>query len=249
MSTITLTEHQTAHTGSLEPVESDLRVALQAKLDELLDRSRPLDVLDAGCGYRMPVPIADDLRVTGIDIDAAQLRPDLDEAIVGDLQTTELGRDRFDVVICWNVLEHIADPMVVISKFVDALRPGGVVVLGLPHVASVKGLVTKYSPQWFHAWVWTHLLGAGPGHEEFPTVLSRSLKPARLRRYAADNGLTVQYLAEYESWAQKRVRRRLKLSGRTFAMLARLVQIMSLGSVTVAHTDMMIVVQKPKPSR
>jgi 2-polyprenyl-3-methyl-5-hydroxy-6-metoxy-1,4-benzoquinol methylase len=245
MSTITFPELQTADIGSLEPVEAGLRAALQARLDELLDHSRPLDVLDAGCGHRMPVPVADDVRVVGIDIGPAQLRPDLDEAIVGDLQTYDLGSGRFDVVISWNVLEHVADPMLVIGKFVRALRPGGVVVLGLPHVASVKGLVTKYTPQWFHAWVWRHLLGASPGHEEFPTILSRTLKPARLRRFAVENGLSVEFLAEYESWTQKRVRRKLRLHGRIFAVLARLVRIVSLGSVTIAHTDMMIVVLKP----
>jgi 2-polyprenyl-3-methyl-5-hydroxy-6-metoxy-1,4-benzoquinol methylase len=245
MSALPFLECQPVEIGSLEPVETDLRTALQSRLDDLVDHSRRLDVLDAGCGHRMPVPIADDIRVVGIDIDAAQLRPDLDEAIEADLQTYDLGSDRFDVVICWNVLEHVSDPMVVIARFLRALRPGGVIVLGLPHVASVKGLVTKHTPQWFHAWVWRHVLGAGPGHEEFPTILSSALKPARLRRFAVENGGSVEFLAEYESWTQKRVRRRLRLHGRAFAALARLVRIVSLGSVTIAHTDVVIVMRKP----
>jgi SAM-dependent methyltransferase len=233
--------------GSVEPVEEQLYSALQGRLDQLLaTHARPIHVLDAGCGHRLYVSIADERHVVGIDIEPAQLREDLDEAIVGDLQTEDLGRDRFDAVICWNVLEHVGDPLLVIQKFVDALKPGGVVILALPHVASAKGLITKYSPQWFHDWVWTHLLGAGPSHEAFPTVLARSLAPRRLQRFARDAGLSVEFLAEYESWTQKRVRSKLHLKGRAFAALARLVAVITFQTVTIAATDAIIVLRKPE---
>jgi len=231
--------------GSLEPIESELRAALQARVEALLPHGRTIDVLDAGCGYRMPIPLADDLRVVGIDIEASQLRPELDEAIVGDLQTYDLGRDRFDAIVCWNVLEHVSDPTRVIAKFADALKPGGLVVLGMPHVGSVKGLVTKYTPQRFHAWVWRHLFDAGPNHDEFPTVLAWSLRPAELRRFARSNGLSVEFLAEYESWTQKKVRRKLHLQGQPFRLLARLVRALSFSTITIEATDMMIVLRKP----
>lgn len=238
-------EFSVSHVGSLDPVEKELHAALQARLDELLTDVRPVHVLDAGCGHHMYVPIAEERHVFGIDIDPGQLRPDLDEAVVGDLQTYDLGHSRFDAVICWNVLEHVADPVRVIQKFVDALKPGGVMILAMPHVASVKGLVTKYTPQWFHDWVWEHLFGAGPGHEAFPTVLSRSLRPAALTRFARDRDLSVEFLAEYEAWPQKRIRSKLRLQGQAFAALARLVRILSMGTVTIASTDMIIVIRKP----
>ena len=231
--------------GSLDPVDDEVRGRLQACLEELLPETRPVQVLDAGCGKRLVVPVAGDTYVVGIDIDAAQLRPDLDEALVGDLQTYDLGRDRFDAIICWYVLEHIADPVIVVQKFVDALRPGGVLVVAVPHVASVKGLVTKYTPQRFHDWMWSRVFGAGPQHEAFPTVLSRSLTPKALRRQAAANGLAVEFLAEFEAWPQKRIRRKLRLKGRLFAALASLVRFASLGRVTIAFTDMVMVMHKP----
>jgi SAM-dependent methyltransferase len=235
-----------ARVGSSEPVEQELYAALQARLDDLLaTHQRPIHVLDAGCGHHLYVPIAEQRYVVGIDVEPTQLRDDLDESIVGDLQTYDLGRSRYDAVICWNVLEHVADPILVIGKFVDALKAGGVVIVALPHVASVKGLVTKYSPQWFHDWVWTHLLGAGPSHEAFPTVLAGSLAPARLQRYAHRSGLTVEFVAEYESWVQKRVRRKFRLQGRRFAAIVRLVRVLSLGRVTIAATDAIIVLRKP----
>jgi 2-polyprenyl-3-methyl-5-hydroxy-6-metoxy-1,4-benzoquinol methylase len=245
MTTLTQSELPSLRAGGLEPIESELFAALQARIEGLLPPTRPIQVLDAGCGHRLYVPIADDRYVVGIDIEPAQLRDDLNEAIVGDLQTYDLGRDRFDAVICWNVLEHVADPPLVIGKFIDALRPGGIAILAMPHVASVKGLVTKYTPHWFHGWVWRHLLGAGPSHEEFPTVLSRSLAPARLQRLARDTGLSVEFLAPYEAWPQKKIRRKLRLGPRAFGALSRAVAIVSLGRVTIAATDVIVVLRKP----
>ena len=232
--------------GSLEPVDDEVRGRLQACLEELLPERRPLRVLDAGCGKRLVVPIAEDTYVVGIDIEAAQLRADLDEALVGDLQTYDLGRSRFDAIFCWYVLEHIADPEIVVRKFAEALTPGGVLVVAVPHVASVKGLVTKYTPQWFHDWMWSRVFGAGPHHEAFPTVLSRSLTPKALRRQAAAEGLLVAFLAEFEAWPQKRIRRKLRLKGRLFAALASLVRIASFGKATIAVTDMVMVLHKPE---
>jgi 2-polyprenyl-3-methyl-5-hydroxy-6-metoxy-1,4-benzoquinol methylase len=245
MTTLTQPDLPTFSTGSLEPIEEKLFSSLQARLDQVLGDARPVHILDAGCGHRLYVPIAEDRYVVGIDIEASQLRDDLDEAIVGDLQTYDLGRERFEAVICWNVLEHVSDPMLVIGKFMDALKPGGVAILAMPHVASVKGLVTKYTPHWFHGWVWQHLLGAGPQHEEFPTVLSSSLAPARLQRFARQTGLSVEFLAPYEAWPQKKIRRKLRIGPRVFAVLSRLVTILSIGRVTIAATDVIIVLRKP----
>jgi SAM-dependent methyltransferase len=245
MTTLTSPQLPIFSSGSFEPVEAELFPSLQERLDQLLADVRPVHVLDAGCGHRLYVPIAEDRYVVGIDIEASQLRDDLDEAIVGDLQTHDLGRDRFEAVICWNVLEHVGDPMLVIRKFIDALKPGGVAILAMPHVASVKGLVTKYTPDWFHHWVWEHLLGAGPQHEEFPTVLSSSLGPARLQHYAREAGLSVEFLAPYEAWPQKKIRHKLRMGRRSFKLLSRLVAVMSFGRVTIAATDVIIVLRKP----
>lgn len=224
--------------------ETEPRARLQARVSELVGARRPVRVLDAGCGHRLPIPIADELQVVGIDLDAAQLRPDLDEAIVGDLMASYLGHERFDAIVCWNVLEHVAYPAVVLARFADALAPGGVAILGLPHAASVKGLVTKFTPQPVHAWAWRHLFGAGSDHEEFETVMAWTLRPAGLRRLAASLGLTVEMLEEYESWTQRRVRRRLGLVGRRFKLLARLVRIVTLGQVVLDRTDVVVLLRR-----
>jgi hypothetical protein len=89
------------------------------------------------------------------------------------------------------------------------------------------------------------LLGAGPSHEAFPTVLSSSLRPRRLQRFARETGLLVEFMAEYEAWPQKRIRRKLRLGGPAFAALCQLVRILSFGRVTIAATDAIVVLRKP----
>jgi hypothetical protein len=94
--------------------------------------------------------------------------------------------------------------------------------------------------------MWSRAFGAGPQHEAFPTVLSRSLTPKALRRQAAANGLSVAFLTEFEAWPQKRIRRKLRLKGGPFKALASLVRFASLGTVTIAYTDMVMVMHKPE---
>ncbi|MGH3630671.1 MAG: class I SAM-dependent methyltransferase [Sciscionella sp.] len=225
-------------------VETGPRARLQARVSELVGARHPVRVLDAGCGHRLPIPIADDLHVVGIDLDATQLRSGLDEAIVGDLVASYLGHERFDAIVCWNVLEHVAYPPIVLARFADALAPGGVAILGLPHAASVKGLVTKFTPQPVHAWAWRRLFGGGSDHEEFETVMAWTLRPAGLRRLAASLGLTVEMLEEYESWTQRRIRGRLGLTGRRFRVLSWLVRTATLGQVVLDRTDLVALLRR-----
>lgn len=78
-------------------------------------------------------------RATVVDIDersieAAQARG-LD-AFCGRFEDFEPG-ERFDVVLMLNLLEHVADPMAVLRKGRDVLRPGGVLWLQTPNFRSL----------------------------------------------------------------------------------------------------------------
>lgn len=230
----------------LRAAEPSVLGALQARLDELLAHAKPVQLLDAGCGKSRAVPIADDCYVVGVDIRERQLasNPAINEAIVGDIQTCELGGSRFDAVICWNVLEHLDHPHEALLNLKSALTPRGVMILAVPHVFSIKGLVTRFTPFWFHGWVWRHVLDAPPGIEPFPTVMSPSISPRRLRAFARGHGLAVEFLSEYEGWEQKKLRSRFRLTGKTFQAIQFLVSALSFGKVSVAVTDVVVVMQK-----
>jgi len=49
-----------------------------------------------------------------------------------DLKTTPLERDRYDVITCFDVLEHVPDPIAAVTHMRDALRPGGILFLYAP---------------------------------------------------------------------------------------------------------------------
>ena len=57
--------------------------------------------------------------------------------------------------------------------FCEALKQGGLILIGAPNPKSLSGVVTKYSPHWFHVWFYRHVRGekqAGqPGQPPFPT--------------------------------------------------------------------------------
>lgn len=228
-------------------VEPTVFGEMQAHLDGLLGSAGQIRMLDAGCGKNRIIPIADDCHIVGIDMDASQIHNNsaIDEAILGDVQTHRFDPASFDAIVCWDVLEHLADPRRALESFERALKPGGVMVIAVPHARSVKGLVTRYTPFWFHNLVWRRLLGAKPDFEPFPTFMCSAMAPAKLRAFASEKGLVLGFDVTYEGWEQKLLRSRLRITGRAFSLVKGLVRMVSLGNVTIDSTDALFVMRKP----
>jgi len=97
-----------------------------------------------------------------------------------NLETDALPADmrcRYDVIILLHVLEHLQDPEAVLDRVTDALKPGGIIIGGmpvLPHAllgwregilrrkAATHGHVSAFSPQRMRTWAQRFGL-----HEEF----------------------------------------------------------------------------------
>lgn len=162
------------------------------RLQRVFEASLPVGglqkVLDAGCGYKLPLDVPRDVHLTGIDRspDALAKNRNADELILGDLQTFPLPAEEYDAVVCWWVLEHVPDRRAALTNMATTIRPGGLLVLGVPHVFSLKAMVTRVTPFRFHVWVLKHFMGvpdAGqPGVEPYPTHLRLDLAPRRLER-------------------------------------------------------------------
>jgi len=94
------------------------------------------------------------LRVTGIERDpklANQAAVQLDDVLTGDamelLAELEHARSRFDLVLCGDVLEHLADPWTTL-RHLRALCPTGYVVVSLPNIAHVSTIVSLLGARW-----------------------------------------------------------------------------------------------------
>ena len=125
---------------------------LQAFLDKEMARMESVRVLEAGCGSASNVRFGARARLVGIDISRMQLERNtiLQEKIIGDIQQYDFPPASFDLIVCWDVLEHLPQPELALRRFARAVKTNGLVILKLPNVLSVKGLVTKLLPHTFH---------------------------------------------------------------------------------------------------
>jgi SAM-dependent methyltransferase len=222
---------------------------------ELRSREK-LRVLEAGCGSISYIAFPTESYLVGIDISEAQLTKNayLDEKLLGDIESYDLPAEDFDVIVCWNVFEHLPHPERALSRFANAITPGGLVILALPNALSVKGLVTKFTPFRFHVWVTRHLVGrklAGTeGNPPFPTFMRFSIAPRRLVEATRQLGLSVVYSSLFEDNKQQTIRRKLLIDGARWRFLQRVVKLVTLGRIETARAQCVFVLQKmPAPNR
>jgi SAM-dependent methyltransferase len=226
---------------------------VQALVDEMVYRGRPLRVLEAGAGSRSHIRLGANTELVGIDICREQLdnNHELHEKILGDIQTYPLPPSSFDIIFCWDVLEHLKRPDQALQNFLHAIRPGGLIVVGAPAVNSIKGIITKYTPHWFHVFVYRHLLGnqnAGkPGHVPFPTFLRYSMSPRSLRGFARKHGLAIEYFDQYEEKVQVRIKKKHWSINLAYWLIGPLLRVASFGYLNPDITDFTIVLRSQEP--
>ncbi|SFI80439.1 class I SAM-dependent methyltransferase [Bradyrhizobium sp. Gha] len=189
---------------------------------DVLRRELPqgrLTIYEAGGGSSsfLPMDVLGRSHVTVVDIDEDQVRNNTyaDEALLGDVQTYRFGPETFDLVTCYNVIEHLPDVEAALLNFRDALKRGGMILIGAPNPRSLSGVVTKYSPHWFHVWFYRNIRGiktAGmPGEAPFPTFFHPLVTLSKLEAFAAARGLETIYRREVESPRYPEMRRRTPL--------------------------------------
>ncbi len=121
----------------------------------------PGRLLDFGCGLASFLPRMRRYgwHVTGLDFDprvAAGLRErDGIDALVGSLPHPQLSPHSFDAVTMWNSLEHVHEPVTVLKAAHDILRPGGLLVVGVPNLACWS--FERFKAHWYALWLPRHL--------------------------------------------------------------------------------------------
>lgn len=205
------TELQDALIAVERPDRGLLPAASALAIVQALLRSRfagkPVRIYEAGGGSisYLPMEMLRSAEITVVDIDDAQLRNNryARSKICGDIQTQRFPPGSFDLVVCYNVIEHVERPDEAIDRFLDALAPGGLVFIAAPNPLSFSGLVTRFTPHWFHVWFYRAVLGhreAGrPGHAPFPVVYHPLVAPRRLIEFCTARGFRIVYFREFEA--------------------------------------------------
>ncbi|MBU2856622.1 class I SAM-dependent methyltransferase [Acidithiobacillus ferrooxidans] len=114
-------------------------------LIEMLE-PKPARILDIGCGSGGNASLLQDRcsssEIVGVTYSAKEAeiaRSYMSHVWVLDLEgdlPTELLSQRFDVLICSHILEHLRDPAFILARLVTMLREGGQVLIAVPNVLS-----------------------------------------------------------------------------------------------------------------
>jgi SAM-dependent methyltransferase len=126
------------------------------RLQRLLDRqpsrllrrgglARGARVLDAGAGRGR---LVESLAAAGFDARGIDPAPRMESARVQRAEIVQHSESELDAVVLWHVLEHLDDPLAALHRVASWLRPGGVVLVGVPNLASLQAAVG--GPGWLH---------------------------------------------------------------------------------------------------
>jgi len=208
-----------------------------------------LKILEAGCGSHWWIDLGDTPYIlTGLDLDKhaleirKNLHQDLHEIIEGDLRSTNLPDNKFDVIYCAFVLEHIKEVDVVLKNFLKWLKPGGIAVVRIPDPYSVQGFITRSTPHAFHLWVYKHLYGwsdAGkPGNPPYPTFYSDLLSRQGMHQFCEQHGFAVIGEHKEEVWYPTKFKQFI------FTTFTKLVGNLSLGILDGRYGNSMYILEK-----
>jgi SAM-dependent methyltransferase len=211
-----------------------------------------LAIYEAGGGSTsfLPLELLGRSDVTVVDIDEDQIRNNdyAQHTILGDIQSHRFAPDSFDLVICYNVIEHLPDVEAALVGFCQSLKQGGLILIGAPNPKSLSGIVTKYSPHWFHVWFYRYVRGekqAGqPGHPPFPTFFHPLVTLSNLEAFAGSHGLQFIYRKEYESPRFPEMRLRKPLFAALLDTVALVINLLLPGKADVRHGDYHVILRK-----
>jgi SAM-dependent methyltransferase len=220
-------------------------------LGERLPPTR-LAIYEAGGGSTsfLPLEVLHRAHVTVVDIDEAQIRNNdyAQQAILGDVQIYRFPPASFDLVICYNVIEHLSDVEAALERFCESLKRGGLMLIGAPNPNSLSGVVTKYTPHWFHVWFYRHVRGdmdAGkPGQAPFPTFFHPLVSLSNLDAFAKTHGLQVIYRREYESPRFPEMRARKPVLAALLDGAAAIINALLLRNTDVRYGDYHVILRK-----
>jgi SAM-dependent methyltransferase len=139
---------------------------------EALDKYKQSGILlDLGCssGSFLEFMQSESWKLYGIEMSAGEARSaeQRSEAkvFVGDILDAPFPRESFDVITCFDVLEHLYEPKRVMARVAEWLKPGGIFYVLVPNVDSAEGRV--FGSYWHGLELPRHLFHYSPASLKF----------------------------------------------------------------------------------
>lgn len=140
--------------------------------------------LDTGCGvgHSLRAGLARGFTVQGVEVDATAVEVARGDGLPVVTPSEPLPPGPYDLLSFWETLEHIADPLGALERFVPYLAPDGLVAITVPNMGSPAARILRESCSWVHGGYNT------PGHLNLfhPASLRRLLQRAGLVLLDAD---------------------------------------------------------------
>lgn len=119
--------------------------------------SDPLRVLDAGCGdginlvglEKILSNLNQNFKLHAVDISALRVGRVLQRfkrisAFVASLDSLPFQDAYFDIVLCNHVLEHLEQPDIALQELLRVMRPGGMIIIGVPNEGCFMAKMRNY---------------------------------------------------------------------------------------------------------
>ena len=226
------------------------RERLQSFVDDYSSKyfnGKKIKILEAGCGMSSPVKYKQEHYIVGIDISGKQLERNkvIDEKIVGDIQIFKLKELEYDLIICWDVLEHLKNPELALENFKNSIKKDGIIIISVPNLMSVKGLITKLTPFFIHLFFYKYILRSDIHRGEddkgpFKTYLRKSITYKSFKKFSQSNNLHIIYFDPIDFG--DRLKRASKLGYYGYSLTKFLFKILSFG--TLGESDLTLVIAK-----
>jgi SAM-dependent methyltransferase len=184
-----------------------------------------------------------ELIVTQVDSDDEVVRSAVGEqpseagGTLGDLRTVPLPPRSFDVVHCSMLLDRIHHAELVLDRFVDALKPGGLLLLQIGDRDCAAGFLDRKLPVSLRAAAWR---GAHPGQPgPYPAIYEPLASGRGIQAYVLRHGLVIAQRQELNTLAGERRRPGLLLARKLVAVVSR-------SRLSWSHDALRYVIRKPE---
>ena len=182
--------------------------------------------LDAGGGKKSVIEFE---TYTKIVLDISEKQLSLNDSDVLFIQADLEKYDevnKYDIVLCYDVIEHLKDPKKAINNMLNSLVKDGVLIIGAPNPASFWGLFTKLTPYFIHRIFYKYILGSNNANKNtgpFETYLKFFIRPDNIRNEYNNDNYNIIIYEVFEGYLQRLVKSKFIL----FKIFLNLIKLLS----------------------